>query len=197
MATGHQEQQQSGFAQTGFNVFRIVVESWAATLAVLLHRNFGRRYLAQWAGGGILLIPLYGFFCLGRDLRPLTAFYIAYAVLFVAARIANVAHRLRGGGVAHSYYTGEPRLRQLFRRVSEKTLKRFIEPALVLGVGLWIGDHNWPLSLYLIGGAIGLFLTVNDALFHEDRQAVEMNDAVIAQQCAAERFRELRGERMF
>lgn len=196
MATGQQEQHASGMAQTSVNILKSIAESWAASLAVLLHRKFGHRYLGQWAGGGAILIPLYGFFCLGRDLRPLTAFYVVYLVLFLSARISGIAQRLRGE-ISHSYYTGEPRLRRLLPRWSERTIKRFIEPALALGVGIWIGDHNWPLSLYLIGGGFCLFLTVNDADFHEERQAIEMNDALIAQQFATERFRELRGERSF
>ncbi|MBL9084249.1 MAG: hypothetical protein JNK76_20785 [Planctomycetales bacterium] len=193
MATASLPQSNDNFSW-GLTALRLVRECWAASVELFLHRNFGPRYLAAWSGGGILLIPIYGFFWMGHDLRPLSAFYLIYVGMFVYARVAGLLRWWRGGAEEHSFYTGTPRLAKYFPKLREQTIKHYVEPLLLIGLAYLVGNHNPPFCFYLIGAAICLFFRVDLAVADQRRRAMEMHDAVIDQRHVTERFREMQNQ---
>lgn len=186
------QSQSSMIPALGLYILRLIRESWASSVELFLHRSdLGSRYLWHWSGGGVLLIPLYSGFWAGHDQRPLIVFYVLYLVLLVYHRVGGL---IRGTAVRrHSYYPGTPRLAALFPRMRDRTLRLYVEPALVFGVAFLVDNHNLPLCFYLIGASFCLFLSTAEADRVQQRQAMEMNDAVIDQQGVTERFREMQG----
>ena len=170
-----------------------VVQAWATSLEVFLHRQFGERYLGVQAAAILILVPVYCLAWPRYDLQPMMAFLLFYLLLCVVHRIGGVARRLRGLH-CHSYYTGWPHLMLFLRRSNEVTVKRFVEPLVVLGIGCWIRDGNPPLGTYLIGGSLCVFLAVTLSEQESRQRALDLNDAVIDQQDVTERFRTMRGD---
>lgn len=78
-----------------------------------------------------------------------------------------------------------------FSRFSERAIKHYVEPALLIGLAFLVDNHSPPLCFYLIGAAICLFFRVDLAMADQRRRAMEMNDAVIDQQHVTARFREM------
>lgn len=77
--------------------------------------------------------------------------------------------------------------------LSEAKIKKWLEPFMVLCIGLVSG--NPPLCAYLCFAAVCLFITVHRAEGWIRRRVIEMNDAVLMQQDVAERFRKLQERR--
>lgn len=172
-----------------------ICQSLAVTAEVtLLRRRFGERYLGMQAGAGILIILLFSLCWPGYDLRPLMLYLIAYLVMCFRSRLNIIRRRLRGEFM-HSYYSGLSRLTRLFPKASEVTVKRFIEPAALLGVSVMVMEFNQPLGTYLRLGGIGLFLSVNMIAVYDRARAMDLNDAVIDQEQVAEQFRNMRRPR--
>jgi hypothetical protein len=87
-----------------------------------------------------------------------------------------------------------PRLMKLCPRLSEITVKRFIEPLLVFLGGVFTLHVNQPLGFYWMVGAFCMFGQASQADAWAREQATNMHDAVLDQQEVAERFRGMRGD---
>ena len=180
--------------RNGPGVFSLFLQAWATSVEVFLRRDFGVRYLNWQAAAVLLLVPLYAALWEGReDLRPLFWFLGAYLMMCIVARIGMLGRHLRGQHY-HSYYNGWPRLMRLFPKCTERTVKLYVEPALVSGLGLLIGNHNAPLCIYLAAAGACLHISHSQAEFGYRQRAADMHDAVIDQEIIAEQYREMRRE---
>lgn len=180
-------------AKAASNWIRIIVEVWAMTLCVLLHRRFGRRYIDYRAALGLVLIFFYPIFWREHDPRPMLALLLFYLLMLLRARIEGL-WRGRRGEVIHSRYNGESRVASCFPKLDELTLKSRAEPLYVLGCGLGLLPFMPPLAMFLIIGAACLWASVQSELLYERAKAEQTFDAMIDAQQHAERVRKLSGE---
>jgi hypothetical protein len=160
----------------------------AVSVEVFLRKGFGARYIGLQALLALLAIPLWGSCFHGDDISQLTIFLESYFVMVVVARI-GVGYRLWRGDAIHSYYNGAPRLGRLFPWLSEATLKRFIEPGLVLVLGKFIHETNHPLGSYLLfaAGCLASSAWITD--FAMRKRTRDLRDAIIEQQIVMGQFR--------
>jgi hypothetical protein len=179
--------------RAGRAVGLFLVYVWAVAVEVFLHRRFGERYLGGQAAAVLLLIPLYCLGWQGYNLQPMFQLWVAYLLMCLLHRVDGLVARWRGER-GHSYYTGWPHAIWLLRWMNEVTIKRLIEPLLLLGGGYLLRQENAPLGTFLMIGGACLFLSVTLAEQQERARTLDLNDAVIDQQQVAERFRAMRGE---
>jgi hypothetical protein len=192
-----QQQQQPGMfqqAKWAFGWLLFICNSLAVSVEVFLHKGVGSRYIGLQGLAAAAMIFFWGGFWPGQDISPVLI-YLALYLLFCFAQRMDALKRLRqGGGQEHSRYTGRPILMRFTGRINEITIKRIVEPALVFLIGILICSANEPLGKYLMLAAVGLLVSVQSTLRFEETRATDMNDAMINQQHAAQRFREMRGE---
>jgi len=190
------QQKQSALesARTGLAVGLFICRSLSVSVEVFLHRGMGERYLGLQAAAVLLLVPLYSLVWPGYDLRPLMLFLLAYLVMCCLARVSSIAHRLAGEH-CHSHYTGWPRGIKPGAKCSELTVKRVVEPAIVMAAGFLLRQVNPPLGTYLMLAGGSLFISVSASETEQRTRALDMNDAVINQEQVADRFRDMRSER--
>jgi hypothetical protein len=178
----------------GANLLLFVCWSWATSVEVFLHKNFGSRYLGFQALAVFFLVPFFGLAFEQYDLVPLVLFLPAYFLMLVIARIGVLRRRWRGEE-CHSMYTGWPRLLKPTDKIPELKAKRLIEPLIVSGLGFILTQvGEVPLGAYLVGAGICLAITVNIDLSLAQMRAQRMHDAVIEQRQLASRFREMQGQ---
>lgn len=190
-------QQSFGFAN-GVNLLMLLCQAMSLTLEVFLHRRFGERYIGL--QGLIALGVLLGYAALWPEhsLIPLAVFAVLYIVMVVVARVGVFCRRFSGEqpgpGGGHSRYTGEPRLKRWFPRMSELAFKRVIEPALGFMVGLLVCTASPPLGTYLVLASFALMATVNMTLGYDRQRTLDLSDAVIDQRVLARSYRRQRGD---
>jgi len=191
------EQQQAStqpeFAKA-LNALLLVSRSLAVTVEVFLHRSstFGARYLGVQAALGMLLVFFFPVFWPGEDAAPMLCFFAAFVVMCAAVRIATVRRRLRGEPEPHSYYSGTPLLLRQTSRVSERSFKGVVEPAIVWLAGFMVMEWSEPLGSYLVCAGVALVISVGAAVAHERVRALDMNDAFIEQRQVSDRWRGMR-----
>jgi hypothetical protein len=195
MLNGQANQQPSSRtnAAGAMNAGGLVIHTWATSVQVFLHKNVGDRFLGIHAAAVLLLVPVYGAFWQGYDLRPLMWFLPVYLGAVTVARL-GIASRRHDGTRIHSFYTGFPRCMKARSKLSEVQFKRYIEPVLAASTGLTLcmmGER--PLGVYLIIAGVCLFISVSMSELQFEQRAAAMNDQVIEQQYVAERFREMQG----
>ena len=196
MLNGQQRQQEcSGPNPTGtMNAIGWLIHTWATSVQVFLHKNVGDRFLGIHAAAVLLLVPVYGAFWQGYDLRPLMWFLPVYLGAVAVARLGIVRRRFNGTRI-HSFYTGFPRCMKPRSKLSEAQFKRYVEPVLAASTGLtfcMMGER--PLGVYLIIAGVCVFLSASMSEIQFEQRATAMNDQVIEQQYVAERFREMQGQ---
>ena len=191
------EQQPRGFfddAKTGMVWLTFLVRVLATSVEPFRHRRFGSQYFGFQALAVFVLIPVYAACWEGHDIAPLFYFLAAFIVMCAVARFGTLVRYMRNDH-EHSRYSGYPRIMLMFPRLNELTVKRGIEPLLVLLAGIFTLPHSEPLGMYLIIAAFGLFSSVHLNYSYERQRAQDMYDAMIDQQNVTERFREMRGDR--
>lgn len=194
MTQVNQQPTDSGWDFKGsMNLLLFVCRAFATSAEVFLHRAPGDRYLGWNAAAVLLLVPLFGAFWQGYDVRLLMGFLPAYMVMCIVARVQALQCRRRGER-CHSFYTGWPRLMGPKSKLNEIRVKRFDEPLVTLLAGWVIRQADAPLGTYLMICGISLFVTVNLSLTLQQLQALNMHDSVIDQEQVAQRFREMRGQ---
>jgi hypothetical protein len=171
-----------------------VVRCAAVSVEVFLHKRFGSRYCRLQAA---MVLPLG--FCnalvwdwAGYDVDMLLKFLAAYAFTLVMSFV-GVVQRLRRGDQEHSLYSGWPLLLSADRPDKEVRAKQWVEPALVLVVGVVINKVNHPLGAWLIFAAASLFVKNAVANWWQRTQIIDMQDAVFEQYATAGGFRALHG----
>lgn len=186
------DQQQGG---SGFNWLLFGVDAWAISLQIFLHKQGGARYFGGLqAAAVIVLIPVYCTLWPNADLRPMMIYLLAYLFMCLVSRIARAVRQLRGGSPVHSRYNGYPRLMKFFPRRSEVSVKRFVEPLVMVLGGAFMLPLNVPLGFYWIVGALCIASQASAADGWDRRRAADMYDSVLDQQELAERFRGMRGD---
>ena len=181
-------------AGTGTNYLLLIIQAWAFSAEVFLHRGFGERYIGVQGGLVLLLAPFYAALWEGRDLRALVLFIPVYLLMCVAARLGVVARRRRGE-FGHSYYSGWPRLMRFFPGHDEVKFKLNTEPILVVLFGCAVCLVDLPLGVYLSIAGFCIGLKTTEEIAGEHHLDLDMNDVVIDQEQRAERFRAMRRNR--
>ena len=82
----------------------------------------------------------------------------------------------------------------LLPRMSELTVKRFVEPFVVIAIGFLIVPLNAPLGIYLIIAATCLNIMMTQIERYARIRVRDMNDAMCEQEELVERFRTMRGD---
>lgn len=167
----------------------IILSAITTTGHVFLHRGFGARFFGLQALAPLLIIPAFGLFFPGHDQTALLTFLAVYLVTVFGLRIESIFRRPKE--CVHSRYDGTPYLSQvpLFRRLSELTIKRFIEPCMLGLIATWVLSWDQPLGFYLLMAAFVCLATANSAEAYERMRAREATDALIEQQQVGERIR--------
>jgi len=191
----YQQQQQNNSTDTARNASKlgmVIVQAWAATVEVFLHRSFGQRYLGVAGAVGIMVVLAFSMVWPGFNLAPLMLFLGVFVVMCARARLESW-RECRRGIVQHSYYNGYPRLMRFLPTWNEVSVKRFVEPCLTFFLAMILMPVNPPLGCYLVVAACCLAGTNSTYDQWNRMQALEMNDAVITQRQIAGKFRELQG----
>jgi hypothetical protein len=161
----------------------------ALPLELLLHRlrSFGVRSVGPRASASVLIMILFVVFHSNDNCRPLTLFLVAVIPLSIVAQISATI-RTRRGERLHSKYNGRPRIMVLVPRWNEITVKR-LEPFVALLIGWAIHSVNHPLGAFVMTSAICLGLITAASYTADHTRALDLNDAIIEQETAAESLR--------
>lgn len=179
--------------QQAGNLILVAIHGWALSVEVFLRRDFGSRYIGAYGALVPIIILLQAMMWERQDLTPLFLFCGLFLLFCGAARL-DALWRARRGEMNHTYYSGSPILKKFLPCCSEATVKKFVEPLFVFGVGMLLGDWNPPLGVYMCFASACLLVRVHHAEMCLRRRAAEMNDAVLEQEDVAQRFRDLRGD---
>jgi hypothetical protein len=185
-----QQEKKWGMGDT-FNALYAVAVLQSTAVTPFLRTNFGVEALGFpgiWAF--VLLLAWAG---LSGD--PMMLGYLVAWLFAVACQRVRTARLVRQGWVAHSQYTGWPRLalRVPFVR-KETTAKGVIEPLLCLALGVVLGAiaeaHQRPFTLPAFFLVSSFCLAFREKVNREvERKRVQaMRDAQIDQQWLAEQF---------
>jgi hypothetical protein len=164
-----------------------VVNSWATTFEVFLHRDIGSRYLGPNALGGFLLIPFFLIFFEGYDGGPMVNLWLVFIAMCAMHRWSFLWRRRKSP--THSFYTGWPWLLPEKYSQYEVKFKQIYEPMLILALGFPMTVFSPPVGMYMIVGSFCLGMKVGMGEFLTEQRSLDMNDAVVEQQLLAERFR--------
>lgn len=178
-----------GGGNTGINLVGAVVEAMAFTMALFLHRKFGSRYIGRNAAMGILVILVFAAVMPMPGAWTMILFLVAYFKAWIYARAGVLYRRFKRQENEHTRYSGWPYLMTVLPGWTELTVKRFIEPLLVVVVGVVLWFFVPGLGLYLVMAGVSLFISVELAEAYDRRRAEMMHDAVIEATQRAERFR--------
>jgi len=178
-----------GNGNAGINVLISLAQGMAFTVEVFLHRRFGSRFIGRQAAMGLLMILLFVALTPMPGAWAMVLFLLAYAKTWLYARAGVIWRRINKQEYEHTRYSGGPLLMAIVPGWTELTVKRFVEPLLVV----LVGGVTWLLvpamGIYLVMAGVSLFITVNLAEAYERRRAEMMHDAVIEATQRAERFR--------
>ena len=166
----------------------LIIRALACSLEVFLHKSasFGERYLGAQAAAAVVIMFFSPVFAPRQNPTDLWCFLAVYLVLCGVARTAIFARRRRGELGPHSYYTGSPRA---FGRLSERTVKGVIEPAMAWGASMLLTEASPLLAGYLGVAGFALLIKVQLSLAAERRQVIDMHDAYMEQRRTAEEWR--------
>jgi hypothetical protein len=184
------QDQQKNSQVTFLGTLAFVSRTLATSVEVFLHRGFGERYFGLHSAAVIPAVLVATTIWPGHDPTPLLVFLGAYLTACMAGK-AGIAHRRKIGLLEHSYYNGRPFFLKwrLFRNVKERSAKGF-EPFLVFFLGAFVMPLSEPLGAYLMVAALGLLVSLGMAETYERTRQLDMRDALIDQQNAAQRLRD-------
>ena len=185
-----QQQTEPDSRVTFLGALAFVSRTFATSIEVFLHRRFGERYFGLHSAAVILAVLIYSTFWEGYDVTPLLGFLGFYFVACLGAR-AGIAKRRLTGDVEHSYYNGRPILLSFwpFKKAKERTVKG-LEPFLVFLTGAFVMPLSEPLGGYLMVASLGLLVSLGLAASYQRQRDLDLQDALIDQQNAAQRLRE-------
>lgn len=154
----------------------------------MMHKNMGLRYVDACAPFALLILVFYPIFWPEHDLRAYMVFGGLFLLSHIGQRIGAYRRRVNGD-TCHSFYTGEPLLWRFFSRMSERTLKRQVEPFLMLLVGGVTLYFDRPLGTLFMISAMAMIATNEQQMRRERERVYAMHDALLENQMAADRFR--------
>ena len=167
----------------------LMIQSFAATVEVFLHRNFGSRYLSARAVGGLVVIVLFASMVPLPGRWAVMWFLFSYFEACLIARGGVLWRKWKHIDCEHSKYSGTPYLLKVFPRWNEVKIKRFVEPGILFFVAILLGNYVPALTMYLMVAGLALMITNNQAEEYERRRALMMRDDLIEAQQRAERVR--------
>ena len=153
-----------------------------------LRKDFGERYMS-WLNIVFGLTAIGFFTGIGNVLFSQGSNHVSWVieVMYYGVIIMCVDHRVeiwrknRRGELWHSYYAGTSLLR--LPKVSVETTAKWIEPAVLFALAqvanAW---HDRPLYLWLLIGAIAVFVHEQISFHMQRQQFLDMRDAMIASQ---------------
>ena len=187
MQSHEQENQNGSDAGSGLNLLMFVVQSYAISVEVFLHRRLGERYLGIHALFALFLIPIHAVCWERHDPMWLTRFWFIYFLACIIQRIGILSRYVRGD-VTHSRYTGWPWLLTGNRKWTELKFKLQFEPALVCLIGFAVFAANKPFGSYLIMAGISLFIKNAAYRIGERQRMLNMNDTIMEQRRRSQDF---------
>lgn len=194
--SSEQQQQQSMLdrMRRDFNVAAFVAGGIAVTAEVFLRRRMGSRALGARPLVGLVALAIFSLLKPRVDPAPLQMFGVA-AVAMCFVQSAASARRARRGERGHTRYNGEPWLALVLPRLSELTIKRTVEPLVLIGGGVAICHANELLGIWLILAGVAIAMTVRTEEYVERQRLMDLGDAMIEQRYRAERLRSMHGDR--
>lgn len=178
------------------NLPLFVIRTWATSIYVFIRGGFGSRFLGLQAAAVLLLAPLYASVKRVTDLDTMCFYLCMYlAMCFLHKQISRRRQRLNIP--SHSFYDGFPCLRRFFPWVkcSEVTFKRFVEPVVVIALGIAMVPSDEPFGMYIVTGGLCMAFLASAYSVQEQARLDDLNDSILDQQALAERLRESRGDR--
>lgn len=195
MADGPQQEQSFvDRLRRDFNIMTLVAGGVAVTVEVFLRRRIGSRAFGARPLVGIVTLAIFSLLKPRVDPAPLQMFGVAVMVLCFVHRAAG-ERRAKRGERGHTRYNGEPWLAVLLPKLDEMTIKRTVEPLLLIGGGLLVHVANELLGLWLIFAGVAIAMTVRTEEYAERQRLMDLGDAMIEQRYRAERLRAMRGDR--
>jgi hypothetical protein len=163
-----------------------ILGMFAVSVQVFTRKGFGERYMSVL---NILFgLSAIGFFTGLGNLAVSSMAHEPYSqlmeLLYTSALCLAVYHRFviwrknRRNVIWHSMYSGRPMF--AFTGIDEGTLKRWIEPALLLGLS-YIAKHvhQSPVSMWLLIGGIAVFVHETLAEYMQRAALLDARDAMI------------------
>lgn len=172
------------------------IRAWATSIYVFIRGGFGSRFLGFQAAAVLLLAPLYASLKRVTDLDTMCFYLCMYLLLCVLHKQIS-RRRQRLNIPCHSYYDGIAGLRCFFRwlKCSEVTFKRFVEPVVVIALGIGMVPSDEPFGMYIVTGGLCMAFLANAYTVQDQARLDDLNDSILDQQALAERLRESRGDR--
>ncbi len=177
-------------ARTGLSWIAFIAQTGSVSVEVLLHRKFGARYLNYQAAAALFLIPVFGMFFQGQNVRPLILFWWIYLFMLMVARLGILFRGKRNLDI-HSRYTGEPRLFRLRTPEREITIKQSHEPLVVILFGMFFINLNAALGCYLLFASMCLVIKTRLEAGIDEAMDWDMRDALNEQRQRMDRMREM------
>ncbi len=167
-------------ARGTMNLTMLVIQAYATSVEVFLHRGFGERYLGSQAALVFLLVPFHSYLLRDYDPRQLFRFLGAYLIACVLQRIGIIRRRWKGVA-RHSFYSGFPILATGNTRFDESCFKIWIEPFLVMLGGAVFISQDRALGTFIL--AAGFALYIKGRMMNQlDRiKLLDMQDAMFDQ----------------
>jgi hypothetical protein len=180
--------QQKFKATVGWSSF--IAQILAVSVQPMLRTTFGERYFGVEGNLVLLAVPLFSLFWREHDTTWLWWFLFAYIFTCAIAK-KHIRVRAKSGTAQHSFYGGYPIFCRIwpFKCLRESTVKGTLEPLVVAGAAVAFLTVNVPLGTYLLWAAASLRLTQKLADGYRRTRDLDLRDAYLEQQNAAERFR--------
>lgn len=175
-------------AENWLNVFSRTMNAFAYLTEAMIHKNMGLRYIDASIPFALGILVLYPIFWPENDQRAFLVFSALFVLSHIGQRFSAARRRVMGDRF-HSFYTGESLLAGLFPRLSERAVKRHVEPLFVVLLGGIALYFDRPLGTLLMVSA-GAMIATNEQQMRRERERVyAMHDALLENQMAADRFR--------
>jgi len=169
--------------EVALSLLSLVSGCFAISIVPFIRKDFGERYLG-WLNLFFGYTVVANFFFFGNLLAALTrhggsqlmgVFWLAFIGMSLYRR-REIARKNNAGIEWHSMYMGTSLLPL---PVSREKLYKFIEPALVYGVGHTMWAFSSQVGLWLMISGIALLINNHIVFYNERRAILDMRDAQI------------------
>jgi hypothetical protein len=169
--------------EIALSIVSLVTGCFAISVVPFIRKDFGERYLG-WLNLFFGYTVVANFTFLGSMIAILTrqggsqlmfVFWLAFIVMSFYRRWE--IHRKNNAGIAwHSMYMGTSILPL---PISKEKIYKFVEPAIVYGVGHTLWAFSGQVGLWLMIAAVALFINNHIVFYNERRAMLDMRDAQI------------------
>jgi hypothetical protein len=173
--------------ETGLTLVLFIAQSWSFVFHVILHRRTGLRFIGFQGVGAFVLFLFYPIFWSGYSLVGLGCFFCLFVVAFLTSRFSILGRCLASPEV-HSRYDGTPIFWIPDGGISEFAFKQWIEPTILVGIGLLTSTVDAPLGWFLVWGGISMFLIYIVMSKIQRDEFLDLHDAMCSQRRVANRL---------